>query len=67
MAHHTHYEDSRGRSHEIGAMPYTYLKNAANKLEISGDNPAMLESLKAEVVRRDEIYRQQQEAEGNAG
>ena len=67
MATHTTYEDSRGRTHVIADMPYTYLKNAARKLEVNGDNPAMLESLNAEIARRDEIYRQQQEAEGNLG
>lgn len=64
MAHHTSYEDSKGQTHVIASMPFTYLQNATKKLRLAGNNPSMLESLESELARREETYRQKQEAEG---
>jgi hypothetical protein len=63
------YTDSKGREHIVAEMPFTYLVNAINKLELldEPDKRELLTEMKAEKVRRDEAYQAQQAAEQGQG
>lgn len=57
----TQYRNSKGEWVDIAAMPYPHLKNAAEKLRRTGDQPAALETMDRTLALLERAYREEQE------